>query len=70
MDNDSYKTLTKTVGVHFFIMLALTYVGVFRFNDIFLNLNRFYMAVLMVAPMIVLMMLFMSHMYKNKKLVA
>lgn len=68
MDYKPYKLLGVTVGVHFFIMFALTYLGVFRLDDIFINLNRFYMAVAMVAPMVILMVLFMSHMYKDKKL--
>lgn len=63
-----YKALAATVGIHFFIMFALTYVGVFRFDHIYLNLNRFYMAVIMVAPMIILMLFFMAQMYENKRL--
>lgn len=68
MDYKPYKILGLTVGLHFFIMLALTYLGVFRLNDIFINLNRFYMAVAMVAPMVILMLLFMSHMFKDKRI--
>lgn len=63
-----YKSLAAVVGIHFLIMFALTYVGVFRLNDIFLNLNRFYMAIIMVAPMVILMLLFMAHMFDNKRL--
>lgn len=68
MKLNPYKALAATVGIHFFIMFALTYAGVFRLEHIFLNLNRFYMAVIMVAPMVILMMLFMGHMFGNKKL--
>lgn len=68
MKLNPYKTLAVTVGIHFFIMLALTYVGVFQLNHIYLNLNRFYMAVVMVATMVILMLLSMHHMYENKKL--
>ena len=68
MKMNPYKALVGTVGVHFFIMLALTYVGVNAFGDIYLNLNRFYMAVVMVAPMVILMLLFMGHMFGNKRL--
>lgn len=63
-----YKALAATVGLHFLIMFALTYVGVFRFDHIYPNLNRFYMAIIMVAPMVILMLFFMAHMLKNKKL--
>lgn len=68
MNRNPYKALAATVGIHFFIMLALTYVGVARFDHIYPNLNRFYMAVVMVAPMIILMMIFMGHMFKNRRL--
>lgn len=68
MKPNPYKALAATVGVHFFIMFALTYSGVFRFDHIYPNLNRFYMAVIMVAPMVILMMLFMGRMFGNKKL--
>ncbi len=68
MKLNPYKALAATVGIHFFIMFALTYSGVFRFEHIYPNLNRFYMAVIMVAPMVILMMIFMGHMFGNKKL--
>jgi hypothetical protein len=67
MKLNPYKALAATVGIHFFIMFALTYSGVFRFEHIYPNLNRFYMAVIMVAPMVILMMIFMGHMFGNKK---
>ena len=67
MKHDPYKALAYTVGIHFFIMYALTYAAVYTFNDIFLNLNRFYMATIMVAPMVILMLFFMSHMYEKKQ---
>ena len=68
MKMNSYKTLALTVGVNFFIMFALTFVGVNRVGDIYLNLNRFYMALVMVAPMVFLMVFFMSRMFENKRL--
>jgi hypothetical protein len=68
MKLNPYKALAATVGIHFFIMFALTYSGVFVLDHIYPNLNRFYMAVIMVAPMVVLMMIFMGHMFGNKKL--
>lgn len=68
MQDNPYKALGATVMVHFFIMFALTYSGVFSLEHIYPNLNRFYMAVIMVAPMVLLMMLFMRHMFTNKML--
>lgn len=68
MKLNAYKALAATVGIHFFIMFALTYSGVYRLEHVYPNLNRFYMAVVMVAPMVILMMIFMGHMFGNKKL--
>lgn len=63
-----YRSLALTVGIHFFIMYALTYAAVNAFDDVFLNINRFYMAAIMVAPMVILMLFFMAHMFENKRL--
>ena len=68
MKGKPYLTLAAAITVHFFIMWALTYSGVYAFDHIFLNLNRFYMAVLMVAPMVVVMLVAMRHMFENKGL--
>lgn len=66
--NNSYVTLGSVIGINLFIMFALTYAGVYRFSDVFVNLNRFYMAVLMAAPMVIMMLFFMSKMFENKRL--
>jgi uncharacterized protein (DUF305 family) len=68
MKERPYATLAMTITVHFFIMWALTYIGVAALDHIFLNLNRFYMAVVMVAPMVIVMLTAMSHMFPNKRL--
>jgi uncharacterized protein (DUF305 family) len=68
MKHRPYATLAIAVSVHFFIMWALTYVGVAALDHVFLNVNRFYMAVVMVAPMVVVMLTAMSHMFPNKRL--
>lgn len=49
-------------------MWALTYVGVAAFEHILLNVNRFYMAVVMVSPMVIVMLAVMGHMFKNRNL--
>lgn len=36
--------------------VALTYVGVAELDHVFLNVNRFYMAVVMVAPTVIVML--------------
>ena len=68
MKGRPYATLTVAITVHFFIMWALTYVGVAALDHVFLNVNRFYMAVVMVAPMVVVMLAAMRHMFENKRL--
>lgn len=68
MRNRPYATLALAVTVHFFIMWALTYSGVAVFAHVHPNLNRFYMAVVMVAPMVAIMLAAMSHMFPNRRL--
>ena len=65
MKHSPYRSLGLTVGIHFFIMYALTYAALNSFDDEFLNVNRFYMAVIMVSPMVILMILSMHSMYEN-----
>src|SRR5690554_6421628 len=55
--------MTSTV-----IMYFLMYLNVFEFSHVTLSETRIYMALLMGAVMAVIMMLFMWHMYDNKKL--
>tara|TARA_R100000306_G_C4338238_1_gene123862 strand:+ start:331 stop:780 length:450 start_codon:yes stop_codon:yes gene_type:complete len=62
-----YLTLALLLGVHLLVMFTLTYSGVARLDHVFVNLNRFYMAVLMVAPMAILMVAAMWHMFPNPK---
>ena len=68
MKGKPYVTLAAAITVHFFIMWSLTYVGVAALDHVFLNVNRFYMAVVMVAPMVLVMLAFMHHMFGNKRL--
>ena len=66
MGSTPYKLLAVSIAIHFFIMFALTFAGVNALDEIFLNLNRFYMAVLMVASMVVVMVIVMWRMFENK----
>ena len=69
MDSKMYKALALTVGLHFTIMYLLVFVPVNAVDDITLfNLRNLYKAMIMVAPMVFLMLLFMGSMYKNGKL--
>lgn len=53
---------------HFVIMFAVMYTMVDKWENIFINLNQFYMTMMMVLPMTMGMLLFMKSMYQNKKL--
>jgi uncharacterized protein (DUF305 family) len=49
-------------------MYVLMYVMVDTFANVFLNINQFYMAGLMTAPMLLIEIVLMGSMYMNKKL--
>jgi uncharacterized protein (DUF305 family) len=53
--------------VHFGMMFVLMYAMVDKFNDIFPNLNQFYMAGIMTAPMLIMETILMGSMYENKR---
>ncbi len=67
--NKSYKSLAKTISIHFVIMYGLSYLLVNQISHAYLFSSRpFYMAVVMVAPMVFLMILLMRDMMPNEKL--
>lgn len=51
----------------FAAMYLLMYAMVARFTDVYANVNQGYMAALMAAPMVVIEILVMSHMYRNQR---
>lgn len=63
-----YRTLALNSVTHLIAMFLLTYVMLETLSHFHANLNRFYMAVLMVAPMLVTMPLTMRSMYRNARL--
>lgn len=63
-----YKKLAVAVSINAVIMYFLTYVMADKLDHVYLNVNRAYMALLMVAPMVIVMLLVMSSMYENSKL--
>ncbi len=68
MKQTPYKALAFTVGIHFFIMYALVFAPVNVWADVkIFSIRSFYMAVIMVAPMVILMLVFMRNMYQDKK---
>lgn len=65
--SSGYRTLALAVGLHFFVMYAVGYAMVDSWSDVFLNVNRGYMAAMMVAPMVVLMLLLMRSMFPDAR---
>jgi uncharacterized protein (DUF305 family) len=50
----------------FISMFVLMYMMVDTYDNVFPNLNQFYMAMIMTAPMIIIEIVLMNSMYKNK----
>jgi hypothetical protein len=63
-----YLGLIPMLISHFVIMFAVMYTMVDKWADVYINLNQFYMTMMMVTPMTIGMLLFMKSMYPNKKL--
>jgi uncharacterized protein (DUF305 family) len=63
-----YVTLAKIVVINVVVMFFLTYVLIDTPEHFFLNINRFYMALLMAAPMVALMLFMMRHMFGDRQL--
>ena len=63
-----YKQLLIMGILSFVSMYILMYSMVNSFNNVYPNINQFYMAGLMTMPMLVIELIVMRHMYMNKKL--
>ena len=63
-----YLRLAGMIVLSFISMYVLMYAMVNRIGDAYNSLNQFYMAGLMTAPMVVIELLLMSGVYKNKRL--
>lgn len=64
----SYSKLFIMGALHLPIMYAIMFVMVYSSGEIYHNINFFYMAVMMAAPMVLLMPLLMPGMYMDRKL--
>ena len=62
-----YKKFFIMQGISLVVMFAVMYSMVDVWDHIYLNINRFYMAFLMVLPMTVIMLMMMSDMYTDRK---
>jgi hypothetical protein len=68
MNQNHYPKLLIMSVLSLISMYILMYSMVDVFDNIYNNLNKFYMAVIMTAPMVVFEILLMKAMYQNKKL--
>lgn len=66
MQNDTYPKFLIMLGASFVIMYSVMFLNVAAAEHIHVSLTRTYMALLIVAPMALLMMLMMGHMYPNE----
>jgi len=66
--NEHYKKLLVMAGLSFMSMYVLMYAMVNTFANVVPNINQFYMAGLMTAPMIIIEIGLMGSMYMDKKL--
>ncbi|MHB9002652.1 MAG: DUF305 domain-containing protein [Coriobacteriia bacterium] len=63
-----YKKLAIVVAINTIVMFLITYVTLWELGHFQPNINRLYMALVMVAPMVLTMMVVMRSMYENKRL--
>ncbi|MFN7118945.1 MAG: DUF305 domain-containing protein [Saprospiraceae bacterium] len=68
METTHYRQFGIMLAISFVIMYIVMYFNADQFSHVYLSLNRFYMTTLMVAPMALVMLGFMSAMYHNKKI--
>ena len=67
MSKMNYQKFAGMLTVSFVIMYAVMYLNVADTDHIYLSATRLYMTLLMVAPMALVMLLFMPAMYPDKK---
>jgi hypothetical protein len=67
-DKIMYRKLGLMIILSFVLMYILMYAMVDKFTNALPNINQFYMAGLMVMPMLLLELIIMGGMYKNKRL--
>ncbi|MCO5185529.1 MAG: DUF305 domain-containing protein [Anaerolineae bacterium] len=65
-DKSSYKKLALTIAINAILMFLITYALIDTIDHFYININRFYMTLMMVAPMAILMLIVMRSMFKDK----
>lgn len=66
-DKSPYRNLIWMGIIHIPIMYLVMFAMVDTWEDIYQNLNTFYMALMMAAPMVAIMPFMMKEMYPDKK---
>lgn len=67
-DGNPYLKLLMMLVLSFIAMYILMYAMVNSLENIYPNINQFYMAALMTMPMIIIELILMGKMYMNKRL--
>ncbi len=67
-DIKPYISLLIALSISYVVMFGLMFSRVNEFSNLFLSLNQVYMAGLMTAAMLIIMLTAMGSMYQNKKL--
>ncbi len=67
MNGMNYKKFTLMMIISFIIMYGVMFINMDSVNHYHTSATRIYMAMLMVAPMAIVMMIMMGKMYPNKK---
>ena len=63
-----YKKLAIAISINFVLMYLIGFVMIDKFDDFYNNINRIYMALMMIAPMVIVMLLVMRSMFQSKTL--
>lgn len=67
-NHSSYKKLAIATTINAVIMFLLTYVMIASLDHLLVNINRIYMALIMAAPMVLVMLTVMRSMFKDRRL--
>lgn len=67
MKKNMYKHLAIETAISAVVMFLVMYVMIDNLGSFYLNINQFYMTLMMVAPMVIIMILSMWSMYRNKR---
>lgn len=62
-----YTKLAVAIGINTIVMFFLTYALIDTVDHFYANINRMYMAILMAAPMVIVMLLVMRKMYPDAR---